>query len=307
MAFSRRKLIIDCDPGIDDAFALAYAMKQGNIDILGITTVTGNVHVKDGTRNVLIIEDLLGCSIPVYPGEEEPMSGEVPMNEIDNCHGDDGLGDIGLSPSHRKAENKKAVDFILDTLANEEEKTVDIVCLGPLTNLAQALMKNPDIVKRVRAVYSMGGSVLCGNVTPVAEFNYWVDPKAAEIVYQSGLQVHMIGLNPCDSAPLPEDIREKMKSAELPETRLLERMLHNWPGDIVLYDFNAMAAALSPDIVKWLHCRVDISTTRVTRGECVADLVDAWKKEKNCFYAEEIDKHQLWQLFCNTFLPVCKT
>ena len=107
MAISRRKLIIDCDPGIDDAFALAYAMKQSNIDIHGITTVTGNVHVNDATRNVLIIEDLLGCSIPVYPGEEETLSGQIPMNEITNCHGKDGLGDIGLSPSNRKAENKK--------------------------------------------------------------------------------------------------------------------------------------------------------------------------------------------------------
>jgi len=114
----------------------------------------------------------------------------------------------------------------------------------------------------------------------------------------------MVGLNLCDSAPLPEDIRERMKSSEAPETRLLEKMLHNWSGEIVLYDYIAMAAALSPDIVKWLHCRVDISTTKVTRGECIADLVDAWKKEKNCFYAEEIDNQQLWKMFCNTFLPV---
>lgn len=306
-----RKLIIDCDPGIDDAFALAYALKQKDIEILGITTTAGNVPLDKTARNALIIGDLLGRRVPVYPGEKDPMTERISPSDDNGCHGEDGLGDIGLKPSERKPEEKKAADFILETLSREEARSVDIICLGPLTNIALAVKKDPDCVKKAGAVYSMGGSVLCGNATPVAEFNYWMDPIAADIVYNSGIPIYMVGLNLCSTAPFPPDIREKMKSAG-PEVRLLEQMLGNYgeshdkaeTKDIVLYDLIAMIASLSTDIVKWLHCRVDISTAKVTRGECIADLVDAWKKEKNCFYAQEIDEQRLWELFCNTFLPV---
>ena len=298
-----KKVIIDCDPGVDDAFALAYALMQKDIEILGITTVNGNMPVNKTSRNALIIRDLFGSSTPVFAGEENSLTDRIPLSSTEKYHGEDGLGDIGLKPSANKVEKEKAADFILDTIRMEETQSVDIICLGPLTNIAAAINKDPECMKRTLSIYSMGGSVLCGNVTPVAEFNYWMDPKAAKIVYDSGIDVHMVSLNLCNGVILPDKIRNRMKNGE-PEIRLLEEMLNNWKNNFPLYDLITMIASLSPDIVKWLHCSVDISTTKVTRGECLADLVDAWKNKKNCFYAVEIDEQSLWELFCNTFLPV---
>lgn len=298
-----KKVIIDCDPGVDDAFALAYALMQKDIKILGITTVNGNMPLEKTSRNALIIRDLFESSVPVYAGEKNPLSGSIPLSSAENCHGEDGLSDIGLKPSVKRVEKEKAVDFILDTLKVEEPQTVDIICLGPLTNIAAAVNYDPECMKRALSIYSMGGSVLCGNVTPVAEFNYWMDPKAAKIVYGSGIDVHMVSLNLCEGVILPEKIRNRMKNGE-PKIRLLEKMLNNWPHSFPLYDLITMIASLSPDIVKWMYCSVDISTTKVTRGECLVDLVDAWKNKKNCFYALKIDEQSLWKLFCNTFLPV---
>lgn len=304
MEMKHKKLIIDCDPGIDDAFALAYALMQKDIEILGVTTVTGNVSLDRTTQNALIIEDLFQSSIPVYAGEENSLTEMVSSAKGLKFHGEDGLGDIGLILSERRAEKEKASDFILETLCREEAQSVVVICLGPLTNIASAIRKDPECMKRAAAIYSMGGSVLSGNASPVAEFNYWVDPIAANIVYNSGIHVHMIGLNLCNKNILSNDILEKLKSSPYPHIRIMEQMLKRWSHDIVLYDLIAIIGSLSPDIVKWLPCSVDISTTKVTRGECLADLVDAWKKEKNCSYAVDVDVNRLRELFCNTFLSV---
>lgn len=299
-----KKIIIDSDPGIDDAFAIAYALMQRDVDILGITTVPGNAGLHATTQNALVIGDLFGKKIPVYAGEENLLEERVSSGININPHGEDGLGDIGLKATNRSAEKEKAVDFILQTLGKEEAQTMAVICLGPLTNIAAAINKDLECMKRAAAIYSMGGSVLHGNASPVAEFNYWKDPEAAKILYNSGIHVHMIGLNPCRNILISREIVEKLKDSPSSSIRTMAAMLNSWTCSMVLYDLIAMIGSLSPDIIEWLPCSVDISTTKVTRGECIADIVDAWKKEKNCSYAMNIDEERLWKLFCNTFLPV---
>lgn len=304
MEMKYKKFIIDCDPGIDDAFALVYALMQKDIEILGITTVTGNVPLDKATQNAIIIEDLLQKIVPVYAGEENPLTERAPFAGNMQFHGEDGLGDIDFKPSEKKAEKERAADFILETLQREEAQSVAVICLGPLSNIASAIRKDPECMKRAAAIYSMGGSVLSGNASPVAEFNYWMDPIAAKIVYNSGIHIHMIGLNPCNEILISKDISEKLESSADSHIGIMGQMLKGWPHDIVLYDLIAVIGSISPDIIKWLPCSVDISTAKVTRGECLADIVDAWKKEKNCSYAVKINEQRLWKLFCNTFLPV---
>src|SRR5690242_15389638 len=189
-----RALLIDTDGGSDDVVALIMALRSPAVRVAAITVIAGNVPVEQATRNVLYTAELCGAQTPVYTGAAKPLLRDLVTAEW--FHGRDGLGDHGYAPASRKQESTHAVDAIIQTvLANPG---IEIVTLGPLTNLALAIAREPRIIKAIRRCILMGGAPCCeGNVTPAAEFNIWVDPEAAKMVFRAGLTIEMVGWHLC--------------------------------------------------------------------------------------------------------------
>src|SRR5437588_611175 len=189
-----RTFLIDTDTASDDAVALIMALRAPHVRVAAITVVAGNVDVHQTTRNALYTVELCGASVPVYAGAEKPL-----LRSYENAtwfHGRDGLGDHNYPVPRQSAEKLHAVDAMIQTIA--ENPGLVLVTLGPLTNVALALSKRPEIAAQVSRCVVMGGAPCCeGNVTPAAEYNIWVDPEAARIVMRSGLPVELIGWHLC--------------------------------------------------------------------------------------------------------------
>lgn len=185
-----RKFIIDTDTASDDAVALVMALRWPDVEVVAITTVAGNVPLEQGTTNALYTAQMCGVDVPVYPGAAKPLVREMTFAEW--FHGRDGMGDQFYPAPKRQPESKHGVDALIDTI--RANPGIELVTLGPLTNIALAVTKAPDIVQNVSRCILMGGSAnTVGNVTPAAEYNVWVDPEAARIVFYSGLPIEMVG------------------------------------------------------------------------------------------------------------------
>ncbi len=182
-------IILDCDPGHDDAIAIMLAAQFTRL--VGITTVSGNAPLELTTRNALIVTQLLGIETPVHQGAAHPLA--APALHAAIVHGESGLEGPVLPPLVRKPASRDAVAFICDTTRHETD--IWLVAIGPLTNIAHAVEKDPDLVNRIAGISIMGGSTHVGNVSPVAEFNVWADPEAADVVFRSGATIRMCGLN----------------------------------------------------------------------------------------------------------------
>jgi purine nucleosidase len=189
-----RTLLIDTDTASDDAVALIMALRSSEVRVAAITVVAGNIPVAQATSNALFTVELCGADVPVYSGAETPLLRKLEI--ADWFHGADGLGDHGYKPAKRRADQGHAVDALIQTV--RDNPGIEIVTLGPLTNVAMALLREPKLSASVRRCVVMGGAPCCvGNVTPAAEFNIWVDPEAARIVFQSGLPLEMVGWQLC--------------------------------------------------------------------------------------------------------------
>ena len=187
---SQRTVLIDTDTASDDAVALIMALRSPLVHVAAITIVAGNVSVEQGAQNALYTAELCGSGVPVYLGASGPLKRK--LQRADWFHGADGMGDHGYAPAHRKPEALHAVDAIIETV--RRHPGIEVITLGPLTNLALALERAPEIVAHISRCVIMGGAPCCeGNVTPAAEFNIWVDPDAARTVFLSGLPIEMIG------------------------------------------------------------------------------------------------------------------
>jgi len=187
-----RKIILDCDPGHDDAIAMMLALASPELEVLGVTVVHGNVSLARTVRNALVVRELLGAEVPIYAGADRPLVRERISAEA--VHGVSGLDGPQLSEPQGKPEQQHAVSFIIETvLAHPGEVT--LVPTGPLTNLALALRLEPKIAGLIPQIVLMGGSLDTGNWTPAAEFNILCDPHAARIVFESGIPIVMMGLN----------------------------------------------------------------------------------------------------------------
>jgi purine nucleosidase len=285
-----RTFLIDTDGGSDDVVALIMALRSPLVRVAGITTVAGNVPVSQATRNVLFTVELCGAETQVYAGADKPLLRELVTATW--FHGNDGLGDHGYAPKSRNAETTDAVDAIIRTaLANPG---MEIVTLGPLTNLALAIRKEPKIVQAIGRCVVMGGAPCCeGNVTPAAEFNIWVDPEAARIVFRAGLRLEMVGWHLCrSSAVLNRNDIEKILALRTP---LAEFVIHSnsvaaeayrvQTGEmgISLPDPVTMAIALRPElcISSGVHY-VDVETASdLTRGMTVVDLLNVAGDDRN--------------------------
>ncbi|MBQ2774940.1 MAG: DUF1273 family protein [Clostridia bacterium] len=250
-----RKFIIDTDTGSDDAVALIMAVLESDIDVLGITTIGGNIPLEQTTKNALQTVEECGAVIPVYPGASKPLMRELVT--ADNVHGADGMGDMGLIHPSRMPEKKRAVDFILETVAANPDE-IELVALGPVTNIALAIMKDRKTMKKVKHIWSMGTSGFGpGNITPVAEFNVFVDAESYSVLLDSGIPITIAGFDLClgDAALNPDDLAELSVSrlgkfiVDCNKTRLAYNENLTGVPYVDLPDAVAMAAAIWPDVV----------------------------------------------------------
>ncbi len=269
-------IILDCDPGHDDALAILLAAKH--CEILGITTVSGNAPLRATTRNALIITQIAGLELPVYAGAERPLVAEA--QHAPDIHGESGLGGPVLPPLTREVAGTDAVRFIIDTV--REHEGVWLVAVGPLTNVALALREAPDLAARVAGISVMGGSASFGNRTPTAEFNIWADPEAAQVVFSSGARVIMCGLNLTHQYMLYDEDVAQIQALGNPAANLAADLLgfysqayaeaffgHN---ESPLHDPCAVLAVTHPDLIRTepRHVEVELRGEH-TRGMTVVD------------------------------------
>lgn len=285
-----RTFLIDTDTASDDAVALIMALRAPDVRVAAITVVAGNVDLRQATRNALYTVELCGADVPVYSGAEKPL-----LRAYENAtwfHGRDGFGDHNYPAPPTTAEKLHAVDAILETI--ETNPGLVLVTLGPLTNIALALSKKPDIAASVSRCVIMGGAPCCeGNVTPAAEFNIWVDPEAARIVMRSGLPIELIGWQLCrGDAVLHQPDIEKVQTFHTKlahfaiecnsHARAAYKIQTNEDG-ICLPDPVAMCLALDPTVgTEWSDHYVDVETqSELTRGMTVVDRLDVAGDERN--------------------------
>ncbi|MDR0519615.1 MAG: nucleoside hydrolase [Clostridiales Family XIII bacterium] len=300
------RIIIDCDPGHDDAIAILLAVRNGvasgKLDIRGITTVAGNSEVDNTTRNALKVLNFAGIhDIPVYKGCAKPMMRELYYMTGAIIHGEDGLGGPSISAPTQAQEKEHAVEYLTKALRpnGSADKTV-VVATGPLTNIAAALTLAPEIIEGIEKFVIMGGAVIePGNITSAAEYNIYVDPEAAKAVFNSGVPIYLHSLDVTMKALIFEpDIIELMES-DNPLQKLIGDLLMFFAGTheqhfgikaCPIHDALCIASLLEPDIVKYRHVHCDVSVNdELTRGETVADLWGITGKEPNVHLASEVD------------------
>jgi len=283
-------LLIDTDTASDDAVALIMALRSSQVRVLAITTVAGNVGVQQAARNALYTAELCGSDVRVFVGAEKPLQRE--HQSADWFHGHDGLGDHGYPAPRLPLEKKHAVDAIVETIG--ANPGLVLVTLGPLTNIALALERDPGIAAKVGRCVIMGGAPCCeGNVTPAAEYNIWCDPEAARIVIRSGLPVELVGWHLCrgDAALHLDDI-ERVLGFDTPIARFAiecnsraQEAYFEQTGEhgISLPDPVAMSIALDPSVVtSQTENDVDVETTsELTRGMTVVDRHNVAGNDRN--------------------------
>jgi purine nucleosidase len=285
-----RHFLIDTDTASDDAVAIIMALRAPDVDVVAITTVAGNVGVEQATRNALYTVELCACSVPVYAGAPAPLS--RPLQDATWFHGKDGLGDRGYAPSIAKPSAGDAVDVILHSIASYPD--LELVTLGPLTNIARAIGRSPEIAAKVSRCVVMGGAPCCvGNVTPAAEYNIWTDPEAARIVLRSGMPIELIGWHLCrgEAALDPSDIEHVLgldtdlaRYAIDCNAHARHAYLEQTGEDgISLPDPVAMAIALDRSIgTAWSRHHVDVEiASELTRGMTVVDQLNVAGNARN--------------------------
>jgi purine nucleosidase len=285
-----RAFLIDTDVASDDAVALIMALRAPDVRVVAITTVAGNVDVQQATRNALYTVELCGSRVPVFCGAEKPLTRT--HQSATWFHGQDGFGDHGYPAPRQAPEKLHAVDAIVEAV--EANPGLVIVTLGPITNLALALNRKPEIAAKVGRCVVMGGAPCCeGNVTPAAEYNIWVDPEAARIVMLSGLPVELVGWQTCrgeavldehDIVRILEFDNRIARFAVECNSRAREAYKEQTGEDgISLPDPIAMSIALDPTVGnEWSEQYVEVETqTELTRGMTVVDRLNVAGDERN--------------------------
>ena len=278
----RQALIIDCDPGVDDAVGLLLALAAPQLEVLAITTVGGNVPVEKTSRNARIVREAAGREdVPVFAGAAKPLVRE-PFG-AGEFHGAEGLGDVDpfepegpLSPGH-------AVDALIDIVRSRPTKSVAVAVMGPMTNLALALRRAPDLIERLGVVVVMGGARSeGGNITASAEFNIWADPEAASEVFDSGVKVVAFGLDATHQVRATEARIARIEAVRgwaaalaastLRFSQQVEREIVGWEA-APLHDPCTIAWLMRPDLFELKPCRIAVETTsELTRGHTAVEF-----------------------------------
>lgn len=313
----KRKLIVDCDPGHDDAIAILMAGGHPAFDLLGICTVCGNLSLEGTTRNALNVCQWLGLETPVFPGCPRPLVREV--HNIKTTHGKTGLDGPDFPPCTKTAEKKHAVDFIIEQVLKYPHE-VTLVIIGPMTNVALAMRKEPAIVPLIREIVFMGGSWGYGNVTPAAEFNIWADAEAAKIVVGSGVKLTMMGLDLTRQALCTPAVIDRMEAIGSHASRLFADLMrffsagqkekYGWEGGPV-HDSTCIAYLIDPSCIEVRPMYTTIDTSdgpSYGRTNCNAfavanpsakgtDSAKFWEVHKaNVNVAVKLDVSKFWDI-----------
>ena len=322
-----KRIIIDCDPGIDDAAAILFALASPELEVVAITTGYGNGPVEACTANAHRILEAAGRrDIPVYRGADRPLVREPNAGWASQVHGDDALGGVGAgpgdggdpdSPDHPEAPGNRAA-FAIAALAKAEPGRLTIATLGRLTNVAQAMSLEPALPGMLKEIVVMGGAVMVpGNVSPHASANLFEDPEAADIVYRSGVQVIQVGLDVCNQVVVDREQLEVIANAGTPAARLLtgatpvlrqsyERRGLLGPGAGVRYnDMPAIGYLADPTLFAAVPALVEIETEdEAERGRTIANWTMNWTPpEPNARVCLEVDAARLTKLFTERIAP----
>jgi len=300
------KLLIDTDPGTDDAVAILVALANfNNEEIIGITTVAGNVPVEVGTKNALRILEFTGRSeISVYEGCSKPMSRELVTAEW--VHGTDGLNNLNIPNTNLQKQKLSAVDFITKKLEESNEK-ITISILGPMTNIGTVIKNKPALVGKIEKIVFMGGSALRGNTTPVAEFNTYVDPEAAKIVLNAGIEIYMLGLDVTNKSITTKPRKAKLKKIN---NRVSDAMLHLmtslddlplvkeiYPEGTPVHDLLVSVFLVEPSIFTYKMVNVEVEVdSELTLGQTVVDSLGISGRKPNVNWIYDLDSDEVYNV-----------
>lgn len=297
-------IILDCDPGIDDALAIAFAAGSPAIELAGITTVAGNVGLAKTTANALAVASFVGAGhVPVTAGAAAPLL--RPALDAGHVHGESGLGGAVLPVPDRTAEDGHAIDFIVATIAAAPGE-ITLVATGPLTNIALAVRREPRLTDWVKDFVIMGGSASRGNVNHAAEYNMWADPEAAAIVFGAGWTVRMIGLDVTLRARASAAVQARMREfgalgAELFLPAIAQYAdSHNHTGEPPVHDVCAVVSVADPTVFGYTPALVQVETTgKLTSGMTVTEFSQS--VTPNASVATAIDVDKFWTLVLDVY------
>ena len=293
----KQKIIIDCDPGHDDAMAIIMALaNRDKINILGITTVVGNQTIEKVTQNAInIISFFNHQDIPVYMGEETPL--KITARLAGKFHGESGMDGPVFQKYKYQLSKENAINWLKKTLLNSTTKII-ILAIGPLTNIAKLINKYPKCKEKIEKIVFMGGSIIGGNITATSEFNIWHDPHAADIIFKSGLDLFMIGLGATNQAILPWKHIDNFKKQNTSTYKMVYDLMEFYGiiGKKVnsygaeLHDALAMFALLHQNAIKYEKKFIDVEITKTkTEGQTFIDDRKLDVKIPNIYLAKSID------------------
>ncbi|KAL6578218.1 putative uridine nucleosidase 2 [Orobanche minor] len=272
----RKKIIIDTDPGIDDAMAILLALRSPEVEVIGLTTIYGNVYTTLATRNALHLLEIAGrTDIPVAEGSHVTITKGTKLRIAHFVHGTDGLGNQNFPPPKGKPIEQSAVDFLIQQASLYPGK-VTVVALGPLTNIALAMQSDPSFVKNVGQIVLLGGAFsVNGNVNPAAEANIFGDPDAADLVFTSGADILAIGINVTHQVVLTDADRDKLAESTGKFAQYLCKILDVYfsyhheaysTKGVYLHDPTTLLAAVDPSLITYVEGVVRVQTVGITRG-----------------------------------------
>jgi len=292
----KKPVIIDCDTGTDDAIAIIAALYSPELDVRAFTTVAGNVELQYTSQNTLNLVRYLGFDIPVSVGAEKPILRPGIIHTGNKTHGDTGLGTVSLPAADAEFDQRNAVELIYEEAVRWGGE-LELIPVGPLTNIAHAVMVYPQLKDLVRRITFMGGSMIGGNVTTTSEFNIWSDPEAARIVLASGIPLTMVGLDVTTRAVLNREDEEAIRSigsdAAVFSADILEFMFkRNKKGgeDALMHDALAVGVCINPLLVTQKEYFVDCECEgKYTSGHTFVAVTNIFKGKPNCSVAETLD------------------
>jgi len=294
-------VIIDCDPGLDDAINLFMAMAaEEELDILGITSVSGNVHLDLASRNACMIRTLAGRDdLPIYAGADKPWKRSIITAE--NVHGKTGLGSVAVFDAKRGLENKNATDFIIDTLMRAKDNSTCVITTGPLTNVASAIRKKSQIKGKIREIVMMGGAMKeAGNITPSAEYNIFADPHSADLIFKSGVTINVLGLDVTHQATGTTGLLKRLDALNSKVSNTVVEMIsclanhdnirHQKTGP-PLHDACTVAFVLKQDLFECKKCYLETETgSSLTMGHTSVDFWNVLANEPNVNWVHSVNK-----------------
>lgn len=298
-----RNIILDCDPGHDDAIAILLAGQKNYFNLLGITTVSGNQTIEKTTQNANNLVNFLKIDVPVAMGCKEPLVREKMICE--EIHGKTGLDGYDFPKYSQRPIDLTGPEFIVKTVLENEHVT--IIATGPITNVALALKMRPEIKEHIDEIIFMGGSVDNGNVSPAAEFNVLCDPEATHVVLSSGLPVKMVGLNVTRKVLCSKEVVERMSKINNKTSDLFVKLMNVFNSNQAktfnnfiggpLHDPVTIASLIDDNLVKWQHTNLEIDLSHGSSyGRTNVDLYDYLKKPHNCYVAVDINVNRFWDI-----------